>query len=141
MVKETITYTDYNGVERTEDYFFNLNKAEVIEMELSSETSLSDRLISIVKAKNRAAIVKAFKDILFKAYGEKSEDGKRFIKSEALSIAFSQTPAYEQLFMKLATDDTFAADFVNKIIPEVSEADVAAAKAAAENTNANNNNT
>ncbi|MBQ0057447.1 MAG: hypothetical protein KBT20_07290 [Bacteroidales bacterium] len=131
MVKETITYVDYNGVERTEDYFFNLNKAEVIEMELSSETSLADRLTTIVNAKNRPAIVKVFKDILFKAYGEKSEDGKRFIKSDELSIAFSQTPAYEQLFMKLATNDVYAADFINKIVPEVSESEVAAAKAAA----------
>lgn len=131
MVKETITYVDYNGVERTEDYFFNLNKAEVIEMELSSETSLADRLTTIVNAKNRPAIIKAFKDILFKAYGEKSEDGKRFIKSDELSIAFSQTPAYEQLFMKLATNDVYAADFINKIVPEVSESEVAAAKAAA----------
>ena len=130
MVKETITYVDYNGVERTEDYFFNLNKAEVIEMELSSETSLADRLTTIVNAKNRPAIIKAFKDILFKAYGEKSEDGKRFIKSEELSTAFSQTPAYEQLFMKLATNDVYAADFINKIVPEVSESEVAAAKAA-----------
>lgn len=130
MVKETITYVDYNGVERTEDYFFNLNKAEVIEMELSSETSLADRLTTIVNAKNRPEIIKAFKDILFKAYGEKSEDGKRFIKSEELSIAFSQTPAYEQLFMKLATNDVYAADFINKIVPEVSESEVAAAKAA-----------
>ena len=130
MRKETITYVDYNGVERTEDYYFNLSKAEVVEMELSSETSLEDRLTSIVKAKNRAEIIKAFKDILFKAYGEKSEDGRRFIKSNDLSIAFSQTPAYEYLFMKLATDDQYASDFINQIIPEVNKDDIAAAKAA-----------
>lgn len=118
MLKKTITYNDYNGVERTEDFYFNLSKAEIIEMELSVAGGLVETIQRIVDAKDTPAIVKLFKDLVFKAYGEKSLDGKRFMKSEELSIAFSQTEAYSQLFMELATNDKAASDFVNGIIPK-----------------------
>lgn len=118
MLKKTITYNDYNGVERTEDFYFNLSKAEIIEMELSVSGGLVETIKRIVDAKDTPAIVKLFKDLVFKAYGEKSLDGKRFMKSEELSIAFSQTEAYSQLFMELATNDKAASDFVNGIIPK-----------------------
>ena len=117
MRKETITYTDYNGVERTENFYFNLSKAEVLEMEMSTEGGLAERIQSIVDAKDQPAIIKIFKDLILKAYGEKSADGKRFVKSEEISIAFSQTEAYSILFMKLATDADAAAQFVNDIVP------------------------
>lgn len=118
MLRKTITYNDYNGVERTEDFYFNLSKAEIIEMELSVSGGLVETIKRIVDAKDTPAIVKLFKDLVFKAYGEKSLDGKRFMKSEELSIAFSQTEAYSQLFMELATNDKAASDFVNGIIPK-----------------------
>lgn len=117
MLKKTITYTDYNGVERTEDHYFNLSKAEIMEMELSTTGGLTEMIQRIVAAKDAPAIVKIFKDLILKAYGEKSADGKRFIKSEEISEAFSQTEAYSQLFMELATDADAAAAFVNGIIP------------------------
>lgn len=117
MLKKTITYTDYNGVERTEDHYFNLSKAEIMEMELSTTGGLTEMIQRIVAAKDAPAIVKIFKDLILKAYGEKSADGKRFIKSAEISEAFSQTEAYSQLFMELATDADAAAAFVNGIIP------------------------
>lgn len=118
MVKKTVTYTDYNGVERTEDFFFNLTEAEASEMELSVDGGLSSMIEGIVKAKNVPAVVKIFKELLLKSYGEKSSDGRRFIKSPELSTAFSQTEAYSILFMELGTDPEKAAAFFNAIMPQ-----------------------
>lgn len=117
MLKKTITYTDYNGSERTEDFYFNLTKAEIMEMELSTTGGLAEMMQRIVAAQDTPALIKLFKDLILKAYGEKSPDGKRFIKSEEIATAFSQTEAYSILFMTLATDDKAAADFVNGIVP------------------------
>lgn len=118
MLKKTIKYQDYNGTERTEDFYFNLSKAEIMEMEMSTAGGLSEMIQNIVKTQDAPSIIKIFKDLILKAYGEKSPDGKRFIKSEELSAAFSQTEAYSQLFMELATDADEAAAFVNGIIPK-----------------------
>jgi hypothetical protein len=117
MLKKTITYNDYNGTERTEDFYFNLSKAEIMEMEMGTSGGLAEMIQRIVAAQDAPAIIKIFKDLVLKAYGEKSADGKRFIKSEELAIAFSQTEAYSILFMELATDADAAAKFVNGIIP------------------------
>lgn len=117
MLKKTIKYTDYNGTERTEDFLFNLSKAEIMEMELSTTGGLAELIQKIVKEQDAPAIIKIFKDLVLKAYGEKSPDGKRFIKSDELALAFSQTEAYSNLFMELATDADAAAKFVNGIIP------------------------
>lgn len=122
MLKKTIKYTDYNGMERTEDYYFNLSRAEIMEMEMSTTGGLAEMIQRIVKTQDAPAIIKVFKDLILKAYGEKSPDGKRFIKSEELSNAFSQTEAYSILFMELATDADSAAKFVNGIIPANVEA-------------------
>ena len=117
MLKKTIKYVDYNGTERTEDFSFNLSKAEVMEMEMSTSGGMAEMIQRIVAAQDAPAIIKIFKDLVLKAYGQKSPDGKRFIKSEELSIEFSQTEAYSQLFMELATDAEAAAAFVNGIVP------------------------
>lgn len=122
MLKKTITYTDYNGTERTENHYFNLSKAELTEMELSTTGGFADMIQNIIDAQDGPAIMKIFKDIILKAYGEKSPDGKRFIKSDELSTAFSQTEAYSELFMELVTDAEKASEFINAIIP----ADIAA---------------
>lgn len=116
MLKKTVTYTDYNGVERTEDFYFNLTKAEIMEMELTTSGGLAEMITKIVEAKDGPAIIKVFKDLVLKAYGEKSPDGRRFIKSVEIADAFSQTEAYSQIFMELATDADAAAAFVNGII-------------------------
>lgn len=117
MLKKSITYTDYNGVERTEDFRFNLSKAELMEMEMSTTGGLTEMIERIVATQDAPSIIKIFKDLILKAYGEKSPDGKRFIKSEELSTAFSQTEAYSQLFMELASNPDEAAKFINGIIP------------------------
>jgi len=119
MLKKTITYTDYNGVDRTEDFWFNLSKAEIMEMELSTSGGLAEMIQKIVAAQDAPAIIKIFKKMILQAYGEKSPDGKRFIKSDEISTAFSQTEAYSHLFMELSTNADEAAKFVNGIIPQV----------------------
>lgn len=118
MIKKTISYIDYNGVERTEDFYFNLSKAELVEMELTTTGGLVEKIEKITKTKNQPEIVKIFKELVLKAYGEKSDDGRRFVKSEEIATAFSQTEAYSNLFMELATDDKAAAEFIKGIVPE-----------------------
>ena len=118
MLKKTIPYKDYNGVERVEDFYFNLSKAEAMEMELSISGGLTEMIRRIVAAQDTPTIIATFKEIILKAYGEKSPDGRRFIKSEELSKAFSETEAYSILYMELATDANAAAEFVNGIVPK-----------------------
>lgn len=117
MYKKIMTYTDYNGEERTEDFYFNLTKAEITEMELSTEGGLRDKIERITKAKDVPEIIRLFKELIMKAYGIKSLDGKRFIKSEQLSEEFSQTQAYSDFFIELATNSDAASEFVNGIMP------------------------
>lgn len=118
MLKKVIKYTDYNGVEREEEFYFNLTAAEITEMELSEEGGLSNLITKITNAKDTPSLVKMFKGLILKSYGIKSPDGKRFIKSEEISTEFSQTEAYSILFMELATDEKAASAFVNGIIPQ-----------------------
>ena len=117
MLKKTITYIDYNGTERKEDFYFNLSEAEIMEMEMGTTGGMVEMINKIVAAQDAPAIIDMFKKMILKAYGEKSADGKRFIKSKELSEAFSQTEAYSQLFMELATDADAASKFVNGIVP------------------------
>lgn len=122
MLKKTIKYVDYNGVEREEDFYFDLSKAEITEMELSQDGGMSNLIQKIVNTKDMPSLIKIFKQLILKSYGEKSADGRRFIKSEQLSTEFTQTPAYSELFMELATDEKAAANFINSIVPqEISE--------------------
>ena len=117
MLKKTITYVDYNGTERKEDFYFNLSKAEIMEMEMGTTGGMVEMINRIVAAQDAPAIIDVFKKMILTAYGEKSADGKRFIKSKEISEAFSQTEAYSQLFMQLATDADAASKFVNGIVP------------------------
>ena len=130
MRKETITYKDYDGEERTEDFYFNLNKAELLEMEMSWDGGLQKVLRKITQERDNKRIIEMFKMIILRAYGEKSLDGRRFLKvdDDGRSLAqknFVPTEAYSYLFTKLATDDKYAADFVNQIIPENADDEVA----------------
>ena len=118
MVVEKIKYADFNGLEREEEFMFNLTEAEITEMELTTDGGLSDSIKKIIAAQDTPEIIKVFKMLLLKSYGEKSADGRRFVKSEKLSEEFSQTNAYSQLFMKLATDDKAAVAFINGIMPD-----------------------
>lgn len=118
MIKKHITYTDYNGVERTEDFFFNLTKPEIIELELGVTGGLSEMLQKIINTKDIAQLMRFFKKIVLMSYGEKSPDGKRFVKSDEISKAFSETEAYTQIYMELVSDSEKAAEFVHGIVPK-----------------------
>lgn len=119
MLKKTITYVDYNDNERTETFYFNLNETELTEMVLSKEGGLEKYIQKIVDAQDAKELVSLFKTIILFAYGEKSADGKRFVKSKELSEAFSQTEAYNKLFKELSTNTDEAVAFINGIVPQV----------------------
>ena len=126
MFKKTIKYTDFDGNERKEDFYFNLTKAELLEMQLSIEGGLQGHLERIIKTQSQPELVKMFKDIIMRAYGEKSPDGKRFMKSDEIRQNFECTEAYSELFMELATNSDAAAEFINALLPtdlQTSEAD------------------
>lgn len=116
MTHETITYTDLNGVERTETFYFNMSKPEIVRMQASVKGGYDTQLQSIAAGANGKQIMEFFEDFIKAAYGEKSDDGRRFMKSEEISKAFMETPAYEVLFEKLVTDAGAAANFVEKVM-------------------------
>lgn len=131
MLKKTITYTDYDGRERTEDFYFNLTKAELIEMDFSAKGGMQKLLEQITETNDRKRLIELVKDLILRSYGVKSEDGRRFVKSKELSEEFSQTEAFSELFMEVGTDDGAAVAFVKGILPQGLAAEVD--KAAAEN--------
>lgn len=117
MLKKTITYTDYDGNERKEDFFFNLTKAELIELQLGETGGMQNVINSIIRTQDTKRLLEIFKKVIVTAYGEKSVDGKRFIKNKELTDAFTQTEAYSELFMEMISDDKAAAAFINGILP------------------------
>ena len=119
MLKKRVKYVDYNGEERDEDFYFNLSKAEITEMELSETGGLSNLLTRIVEEKNTKKIMLMFKDIVLKSYGEKSIDGKRFVKNQELRDSFEQSEAYVEVFMELAGNAEAATNFINGIMPKI----------------------
>lgn len=117
MIKKTITYTDYNDIERTEDFYFNLTEAELTEMELETAGGLAAKVRRIAETKDVPEIIKVFKQIIHAAYGVKTPDGRGFKKSEEIFDDFAATPAYSILFMELATDSDAASAFINGVVP------------------------
>lgn len=117
MIKKTITYPDLDGNNVTEDFYFHLNKAEVIRMELLVDGGLSAKLQRLIDSKKGADIIRNFEDIILAAYGQRSEDNRRFIKSQELRDAFSQSEAYSVLFMELIGDDKASSEFVLGMMP------------------------
>lgn len=122
MLKKTITYTDFNGVERTEDFYFNLTKAEIAEMELEIPGGMTTMIDRITKTQDTPSLVKLFKDLILRSYGKKSDDGRRFIKNPDVVDEFKDSEAYSELFMELATNADAASAFVNGIVPKIPEA-------------------
>lgn len=117
MLKKTIEYKDYNDVVRKEDFYFNLTQAEVVEMETEQTGGLAEMITRAVNAKDMPTVIRIFKDLVLRAYGEKSLDGRQFVKNDKVREAFAQTEAYSILFMELATDAEAAAAFVKGILP------------------------
>lgn len=130
MYVQKIKYMDYNGMERNETFYFNFTKAEVVEMEYSVSGGLTAVLNQISETKDFPKLIAIFKDLILKAYGEKSPDGRRFIKSKELSDEFSQTEAYSELYIKFASDTDAALEFIRGIMPgDISDDDMARIKA------------
>lgn len=117
MHKEVMTYTDFNGVQRTEAFYFNLTKAELLDMQLTTYGGYAETLQAIIDAKDQPALIAIFKELLRKAYGVKSPDGRTFDKSEAIVNSFIHCQAYSDLYMKLVMDDEYAAKFIAQLIP------------------------
>lgn len=117
MYRDHRTYVDFNGVERTEDFYFNLSKAEIADMELSTTGGIKDMVNKILEAKDQAKLVSLFKDLIHMAYGVKSEDGRNFIKNDKVREDYFSTNAYSDLYMELATNDQFASQFFEAILP------------------------
>ena len=116
MIVKTITYTDFNGDERTESFWFHLSRPELTEMLLGIDNNIETYIKTIIKSENYYEIVKIFKKLLLEAYGEKSEDGRRFIKLPEKTKEFSESEAYSVLFTELTTNEEKASEFVNGLI-------------------------
>lgn len=131
MLKKTYTYKDYNGVERTESFYFHFTEAEILDMEMSAEGGFAERVQRIIDAKDQAALMKLIKKFVIDAYGVKSDDGRRFTKNEEVKTAFLECPAFSDIFMDMVTNDELAAEFVNGVIPDTMKkrfAEIAAGK-------------
>lgn len=117
MLKREIIYENYDGVEIKETFYFNLTRSEIVMMGMEDDGDLAERLKAIVDTKDGKQIVKVLHDLLLRSYGEKSSDGRRFVKSPELSKAFSETPAFDILFDEILDPDK-ALDFINALIPK-----------------------
>lgn len=117
MYVKEIEYTDFNGVTRKEKFYFNLTKAEILDMELGKTGGLTEYIQKILEAQDTPAIMSLFKSLLLKSYGVKSEDGRRFVKNDQIRAEFEQTQAFSDLYMLLALNDNEASKFVNAIVP------------------------
>ena len=119
MLKKTVTYEDYNGVEHTEDFYFNLTKVECMELEygFGADETLSGSIQTLINAGDMATVIKTIKKIVLTSYGIKSPDGKRFIKNDTIRTEFEENPAFEQIYWELVTNSEKAADFLTGIMP------------------------
>lgn len=128
MIKKTITFDDFDGNPVTEDFYFNLNKAEIAEMELSEKGGLGEYLKRITKEEDGKKLIALFKELLSKSVGTRSEDGRQFIKKQETIDYFTQSNAYSELFVELATNAEKAVEFVNGIIPAGLQEEIAKAE-------------
>lgn len=131
MFKKEIEYQDFNGQQRKETFYFNLSKAELMEMELSTQAGMEEMIKMLIATKDNAKIVQTFKDLILKSYGIKSEDGTRFIKTKELREAFEQSNAYSELFMEILSNTDAQVAFINGVVngvnvPEMKEEDAIA---------------
>ncbi len=126
MIKKQITYTDYDGNERTESFWFALNQAELLEMNLEKNGGLSNMITRITETNDYAELSRILKDLIRRSYGVKSDDGKRFVKSPAMTEEFMQTEAYSEMFTELVTDAGATSEFIQGIIPQKLAAQVMA---------------
>lgn len=119
MLTKRITYVDYNGNERTENFEFNLNRVEALDFALSIDGDLTEYVRKSVEEDNKAALIKMVKDIVLRSYGKKSEDGRRFMKSDEITRSFIETEAYSVLMTELISDSGESAKFINGVLEEI----------------------
>lgn len=117
MLKRPITYEDFNGQEQTETFYFNLTESELLEMEVEYEGGFTRLMMNVIEAEDEKRIFKEFQKLILMSYGQRSEDGKRFVKSEELMEEFKQHAAFNSLFMELGTQDKKAAEFLIGVLP------------------------
>ena len=129
MLKRTIKYTDFNDVEQTEVFYFNLTKTELLETDFGFQGGLEKTLEKIIETQDRGELIRIFKQLILSAYGERSVDGKHFRKSDELRLDFSQSAAFEALFTELATDDNAASIFIKGLLPKDMDEIIKAAEA------------
>lgn len=118
MIKKTVTYTDWNGNERTETFHFHYSQAELMEMEMSAEGGFQARVQRIIDAQDQSSLMKIVKEFVLDSYGVKSPDGKRFMKNPEIKQSFLESPAYSIIFMEMVMDDVVAAEFINGVVPD-----------------------
>lgn len=118
MLKKTITYVDYDGIERTEDFYFNLSRSEIILLETTTRGGYASMLQRIIDSKDNVELMNIFTELIKKSYGVKSEDGKHFIKNETVVNDFINSAAFDQMFVEFFTTENAAADFAAGIIPK-----------------------
>ena len=118
MLTKTITYTDYDGMERTEDFWFNLSKTELTKLDAELPGGVLGVLRKIIDKKDRKALVDFIETLILRSYGEKTLDGKRFVKTPEMAEEFMQTPAYDELFMSILSDTDSQTSFINGVIPQ-----------------------
>lgn len=139
MLKKKIKYRNYSGVERERTLYFNLTKSEITKMALSVDGGLDTILTSIVESENMPELMKYFEKILLASYGEKSDDGERFMKGPDISKKFQESPVYDDFFMELITDEEKAAEFINAVMPEDLDEYIEKIKARQETSKNNSN--
>lgn len=118
MLKITKTYEDWNGMERTEDFYFNLSEAEITELQIGTVGGFAETIEKIINAKDQSELIKIFKDLVLMSYGEKTADGRHFRKNDEVKNGFVDNPAYSIIFMELVSDAEKAAEFINGIMPK-----------------------
>lgn len=133
MIAKTLTYQDFDGNEITETFYFNLSKAELMEMQVSVDGGFDQLIKKVSEEKDPAKLLNLFKMFVLKSFGIKSDDGKRFIKNDAYTEAFTQTNAYSDLYMSLLSDTNAAIDFITGIVPDMPELDQKIAEIKAQN--------
>ena len=119
MLKKTITYTDFDGNQRTEDHYFNLTETELVFWQMETPGGLKAKLEQIMVAGDTPKLMMEFKDIIKRTYGRKSADGRKFEKSDEITQDFMSSLAYNEFIMEMVTSDTAASDFINAVVPDI----------------------
>lgn len=118
MYKITETFEDFNGNKRTEDFYFNFMESELTHMQFKTKGGLAGTINKIIATQDTPGLIDIFEELLQKSFGEKTADGRGFHKSPELLQSFMETEAYSQIYMRLATDNKAAQDFINNVVPK-----------------------